>query len=152
MGADRSCFSRASGHARTDGRIVRSSSECSINLYESDLHCSGLFTCGLTETQGNARPCCTNGAVAHTRSASAANPQVEAAVKAFQTIGADTNRLEAFCELMQTEEENAEKAAPSAEAKMNKCLLSLGQISKQLGRPSKIPTQHPRTAKNFLLH
>ena len=55
-----------------------------------------------------------------------ASPQVEAALKAFQTIGADANRLKAFCELMQVEEENAEKAVPSVEAKLNRLLAELG--------------------------
>jgi hypothetical protein len=61
-----------------------------------------------------------------TIAALAASPEVELAFKAFQTVGADANRLKAFCELMQIEEENAEKADPSVEAKMNKLLDELG--------------------------
>ena len=53
-----------------------------------------------------------------------ASPQVEAALKAFQTIGADTSRLRAFCELMQVEEENAETT--SGKAKINRLLDELG--------------------------
>jgi len=56
----------------------------------------------------------------------AASPEVEAALKAFQTIGADTNRLKAFCELMKIEEENAEKVAPSVKLKLNRLLDELG--------------------------
>jgi len=55
-----------------------------------------------------------------------ASPEVEAALKAFQTIGADTNRLKAFCELMKIEEENAEKVAPSVKLKLNRLLAELG--------------------------
>jgi hypothetical protein len=56
----------------------------------------------------------------------ASSPEVEAALKVFQTVGTDANRLRAFCELMQTEEENAEKAGPFVEAKMDKLLDELG--------------------------
>ena len=55
-----------------------------------------------------------------------ASPQVEAALKAFQTIAADWNRLKAFCELMQVEQENAEEAAPSVEVNLNRLLAELG--------------------------
>ena len=56
----------------------------------------------------------------------ASSPDVEAGVKVFETVGADANRLTTFCELMQIEEENAEKADPSAEAKMDKLFDELG--------------------------
>ena len=56
----------------------------------------------------------------------AASPQVEAALKAFQTAGTDANRLKMFCELMQTEQQNAEKPDPVLEAKMDKLLDELG--------------------------
>jgi hypothetical protein len=87
-----------------------------------------------------------------TIAALAASPEVESAFKAFQTVGADANRLKAFCELMQIEEENAEKADPSVEAKMNNCSMNLERISKQLGRLSKILIQHPRTANYLMVH
>ena len=61
-----------------------------------------------------------------TITALAATRQVDAAVKVFQTVGTDANRLKAFCELMQIEEENAERANPSLDAKMDKLLDELG--------------------------
>jgi len=61
-----------------------------------------------------------------TIAALAASPEVEAALKVFETVGADANQLKTFCELMQIEEENAEKADPSAEAKMDKLFDELG--------------------------
>jgi hypothetical protein len=56
----------------------------------------------------------------------AASPEVEAALKAFQTAGADANRLKTFCELMQVDQQNALKADPLLEAKMDKLLDELG--------------------------
>jgi hypothetical protein len=56
----------------------------------------------------------------------AASPEVEAALKAFQTAGTDATRLKTFCELMQTEQENADRADPLLEAKMDKLLDELG--------------------------
>ena len=56
----------------------------------------------------------------------AASPEVEAALKAFQTAGADANRLKTFCELMQVDQQNALKADPLLEAKMDKLLDQLG--------------------------
>jgi hypothetical protein len=61
-----------------------------------------------------------------TIAALAASPQVEAALNAFRTVGTDANRLKTFCELMEIEEENQEKAATSVEAKMDKLLDELG--------------------------
>jgi hypothetical protein len=55
-----------------------------------------------------------------------ANPQVEAAVKAFQTVDSDANRMKTFCELMRIDEQNAQKADPFLEAKMDKLLDELG--------------------------
>jgi hypothetical protein len=56
-----------------------------------------------------------------TIAAFAASPQVQAALRAFQTLGADANRMKTFCELTQIEQENAaENAPPSAKAKMNR--------------------------------
>jgi len=56
----------------------------------------------------------------------AASPQVEAAVKVFQTVGTDPNRLKTFCELMKLDEQNSEKANPSLQARMDKLLDELG--------------------------
>jgi hypothetical protein len=56
----------------------------------------------------------------------AASPEVESALKVFQTIGADANRLKAFCEVMQTEQESSGRADPLLEAKMDKLLDELG--------------------------
>src|SRR5437868_4042900 len=61
-----------------------------------------------------------------TIAALAASPEVESALKVFQTIAADANRLKAFCEVMQTEEENSGKADRRLEAKMDKLLDELG--------------------------
>jgi hypothetical protein len=56
----------------------------------------------------------------------AASPEVESALKVFQTIGADANRLKAFCEVMQIEQEHSGRADPLLEAKMDKLLDELG--------------------------
>jgi hypothetical protein len=57
---------------------------------------------------------------------SCATPQVEAAVKAFQTLASDANRLKTFCELIEIEQENEEKAGPLLATKMDKMLDELG--------------------------
>jgi hypothetical protein len=56
----------------------------------------------------------------------AASPQVQAAVKAIQTVGTDAQRLKTYCELVNIEEENAEKAVPSVQVRMDKLLDELG--------------------------
>ena len=61
-----------------------------------------------------------------TIAALAASPQVEAALKAFQAVGTDTNRLKTFCELMQTDRQYAEREDPLLKAKMDKLLDDLG--------------------------
>ena len=61
-----------------------------------------------------------------TIAALAASPEVESALKVFQTIGADANRLKAFCEVMQIEQEHSGRADPLLEAKMDKLLDELG--------------------------
>jgi hypothetical protein len=61
-----------------------------------------------------------------TIAAFAASPEVESALKAFQTAGTDANRLKMFCELMQTDQQLAERADPLLEAKMDKLLDELG--------------------------
>jgi hypothetical protein len=54
-----------------------------------------------------------------TIAALAASPEVESAL-------ADANRLKAFCEVMQTEQENSGMTDPLLEAKMDKLLDELG--------------------------
>jgi hypothetical protein len=54
----------------------------------------------------------------------AASAPVQAALKAFQNLGADATRMKTFCELTETEEENAE--TPSGKAKINRLLDELG--------------------------
>ena len=61
-----------------------------------------------------------------TIAALAASPQVEAALKAFQMTGTDANRLKTFCELMETDKQNAERPDPLLEAKIDKLLDELG--------------------------
>jgi hypothetical protein len=61
-----------------------------------------------------------------TIAALAASPEVESALKAFQTAGTETNRLKMFCELIQTDKQLAERADPVLEAKMDKLLDELG--------------------------
>ena len=87
-----------------------------------------------------------------TTAALASTPQVEAAVKAFQSLASEADRLKTFCALIEIEQENEENAGPLLATKMVKCSMSLERISKQLGRVSKILIQHPRTAKFFMRH
>ena len=61
-----------------------------------------------------------------TTPALAASPQVEAAVKAFQAVGADVNRLKTFCEMMKVDEKLDEKETPALNAQMDKLLDQLG--------------------------
>jgi len=56
----------------------------------------------------------------------AASPRIEAAVKVVQTVGTDANRMKTFCELMKIDEQNAKKADPSLQARMDKLLDDLG--------------------------
>jgi predicted HAD superfamily Cof-like phosphohydrolase len=56
----------------------------------------------------------------------AASPQVEAAIKAFQTVDSDANRMKTFCELMRIDEQNEKRTSPSLEAKMDELLNELG--------------------------
>ena len=58
--------------------------------------------------------------------AAAASSQVEAAVKVFETVDSDVNRMKTFCELMRVDEQSAQKADPFLEAKMDKLLDELG--------------------------
>src|ERR1051325_4473006 len=61
-----------------------------------------------------------------TVAALASTPQVDAAVKAFQNLASDANRLKTFCELIEIEQENEEKAGPLLATKMDKMLDELG--------------------------
>jgi hypothetical protein len=61
-----------------------------------------------------------------TIAALAASPEVESALKAFQTAGTEANRLKMFCELIQTDKQLAEREDPVLEAKMDKLLDGLG--------------------------
>jgi hypothetical protein len=61
-----------------------------------------------------------------TTPALAASPKVEAAVKVFQAVGADANKLKTFCEMMQIEEKMGGKEDPALKAQMDKLLDQLG--------------------------
>jgi hypothetical protein len=58
--------------------------------------------------------------------ASAISSQVEAAIKVFQTVDSDANRMKTFCELMRIDEQHAQKPDPFLEAKIDKMLDELG--------------------------
>jgi hypothetical protein len=61
-----------------------------------------------------------------TTAALIASPEVEAAIKVFQSMGTDANQLKTFCELMQIDDKMAGKADPSLEAQMDELLDKLG--------------------------
>src|SRR4051812_42922794 len=61
-----------------------------------------------------------------TTPALAASPQVEAAIKVFQAVGADANRLKTFCEMMQIDEKMDKKEVPALIAQKDKLLDQLG--------------------------
>jgi hypothetical protein len=61
-----------------------------------------------------------------TTPALAASPQAEAAVKVFQAVGTDANRLKTFCEIMKIDEKMDEKETPALIAQMDKLLDQLG--------------------------
>jgi predicted HAD superfamily Cof-like phosphohydrolase len=61
-----------------------------------------------------------------TAPASAVSSQVEAAIKVFQTVDSDANRMKTFCELMRIDEQHAQKPDPFLEAKIDKLLDELG--------------------------
>jgi hypothetical protein len=61
-----------------------------------------------------------------TMAALASTPQVEAVAKAFQSLASDANRLKTFCELIEIEQEDEEKAGPLLATKMGKMLDELG--------------------------
>jgi hypothetical protein len=56
----------------------------------------------------------------------AASPKVESALNVLQAVGADANRLKAFCELMKLDEKLEDKEDPALEAQMDKLLDRLG--------------------------
>ena len=82
-----------------------------------------------------------------TTPALAASPQVEAAVKVFQAVGADANRLKTFCEMMQIDEEMDEKKPRPLLPRWTNCLISLGRISRRPGTLPKTSTMNCPTAK-----
>jgi hypothetical protein len=82
-----------------------------------------------------------------TTPALAANPQVEVAVKVFQAVGADANRLKTFCELMQIDEEMEENDAPALNARVDKLVDQLGADFKPPGTLSKTSTKTRPMAK-----
>ncbi len=61
-----------------------------------------------------------------TAPALAVSPQVEAAVKVFQAVGADANKLKTFCEMMKIDEKLGDKDDPALEAQIDKLLGQLG--------------------------
>jgi hypothetical protein len=56
----------------------------------------------------------------------AASPQTEAAVKVFQTVGTDANRMKTFCELMQLDEKIGGKKDAVVQAEIDKLIDGLG--------------------------
>jgi galactitol-specific phosphotransferase system IIB component len=61
-----------------------------------------------------------------TAPALAASPQVEAAVKVFQAVAADANKVKIFCEMTKIDETMGGKADPALEAQIDKLLDQLG--------------------------
>jgi hypothetical protein len=55
-----------------------------------------------------------------------ASPKVESALKVLQAVGADANKLKAFCELMGVDEKLGDKEDLALEAQMDKLLDQLG--------------------------
>ena len=66
-----------------------------------------------------------------TMAAFASTPQVEAVAKAFQSLASDANRLKTFCELIEIEQEDEEKAGPLLATNMGKMLDELGADFKE---------------------
>jgi hypothetical protein len=61
-----------------------------------------------------------------TTPALAATPQVEAAVKAFQAVGADANKVKIFCEMIKLDEQMGDKDDPTLAAQIDKLVDQLG--------------------------
>jgi len=60
-----------------------------------------------------------------------ASPQIEAAVKVFQAVDTDLDRLKTYCELEKIEEQIAKNADPSLGVRMDKLLDELGENFKE---------------------
>jgi hypothetical protein len=56
----------------------------------------------------------------------AASPQVEAAVKVFQAVAADANKLKTFCEMLKIDEQMGDKDDPALIAQIDKLIDQLG--------------------------
>jgi hypothetical protein len=56
----------------------------------------------------------------------AVSPKVEDAIKIFQAVVTDANKLKTFCELLDLDEELGDKQDPVIEAQMDKLLDQLG--------------------------
>ena len=56
----------------------------------------------------------------------AASPKVESALNVLQAVGADANKLKAFCELMKLDEKLEGKKDPVLEGQLDKLLDQLG--------------------------
>ena len=56
----------------------------------------------------------------------AVSPKVEDAVRVFQAVTTDANKLKTFCELMDVDEKLRDKHEPVLEAQMHKLLDQLG--------------------------
>ena len=56
----------------------------------------------------------------------AASPMVESALNVLQAVGADANKLKAFCELMRLDEKLEDKEDPVLEDQVDKLLEQLG--------------------------
>ena len=61
-----------------------------------------------------------------TTTALAVSPKVEDAIKIFQAVVTDANKLKTFCELLDLDEELGDKQDPVIEAQMDKLLDQLG--------------------------
>jgi hypothetical protein len=56
----------------------------------------------------------------------AADPKVEAAIKVFQTVAADANKMKTFCEMMKLDEQLETKEDPAIEAQIVKLAAQIG--------------------------
>jgi hypothetical protein len=61
-----------------------------------------------------------------TTAALIASPEVEAAIKVFQSMGTDPNQLKTFCELMQLDEKIGDKKDAALQAEIDKLIERLG--------------------------
>jgi hypothetical protein len=58
--------------------------------------------------------------------ASAASPKVETAIKVFQAVGADANKMKTFCTLTKTLDSMGDKDDPKVEAQVAALIKQLG--------------------------